>query len=38
VVTIPALPDLAVWKSFEAARAALGPFLSSRKPAARLSA
>ena len=38
VVTIPALPDLAVWTSFEAARAALGPFLSSRKPAARLSA
>ncbi|SHN33977.1 SDR family oxidoreductase [Rhizobacter sp. OV335] len=36
VVTIPALPDLAVWQSFEAARAALGPFLSSRKPAARL--
>ena len=38
VVTIPALPDLAVWTSFEAARAALGPFLSSREPAARLSA
>jgi short-subunit dehydrogenase len=36
VVTIPALPDLALWKSFEAAQAALGPFLSSRKPAARL--
>lgn len=35
VVTIPALPDLADWEHFEAARKALGPNLSRRKPAAR---
>jgi len=35
VVTIPALPDLADWEHFEAARKALGPNLSRQKPAAR---
>lgn len=35
VVTIPALPDIADWEKFEAARKALGPNLSRQKPAAR---
>jgi len=35
VVTIPALPDLADWERYEAARKALGPNLSRQKPAAR---
>ena len=35
IVTIPALPDSADWQAFEAARAALGPKLSSSKPAQR---
>jgi len=35
VVTIPALPDLQDWETFEAARKALGPNLSHQKPAAR---
>ena len=34
-ITIPALPDLADWERFEAARKALGPNLSRQKPAAR---
>jgi uncharacterized protein len=34
-ITIPALPDIADWEKFEAARKALGPNLSHRKPAAR---
>lgn len=35
VVTVPSLPDVADWQSFETARAALGPNLSRSKPAAR---
>ena len=35
VITIPALPDFADWEKHEAARKALGPNLSHRKPAAR---
>lgn len=35
LVTIPSLPDAAVWQAFETARGALGPFLSSRTPAKR---
>src|SRR6201994_4167405 len=35
LVTIPTLPDVADWEKFEAARKALGPNLSRRKPAAR---
>jgi short-subunit dehydrogenase len=35
LVTIPALPDVADWEKYEAARKALGPNLSRRKPAAR---
>jgi len=35
VVTIPALPDSADWEKYDAARKALGPNLSHRKPAAR---
>jgi short-subunit dehydrogenase len=35
VITIPALPDLADWERFEAARKALGPNLSRQRPAAR---
>jgi uncharacterized protein len=35
VVTIPALPDLQDWETFEGARKALGPNLSHQKPAAR---
>jgi short-subunit dehydrogenase len=35
VITIPALPDIADWEKFEAARKALGPNLSRQKPAAR---
>jgi short-subunit dehydrogenase len=35
IVTIPALPDIADWERFEAARKALGPNLSRQKPAAR---
>ncbi|MCX5481566.1 SDR family oxidoreductase [Kaistia geumhonensis] len=38
LVTIPSLPDVADWEAFEAARHALGPNLSRRVPAARLSA
>ena len=34
-VTIPSLPDLADWESFEHARKALGPHLSRNTPAAR---
>ncbi|HKY90719.1 MAG TPA: SDR family oxidoreductase [Nevskiaceae bacterium] len=37
-VTIPALPDLADWEAFEAARRALGPGLSRSVPAARYAA
>jgi short-subunit dehydrogenase len=35
LITIPALPDIADWDKFEAARKALGPNLSRQKPAAR---
>jgi short-subunit dehydrogenase len=35
LVTIPALPDVADWEKFEAARKALGPNLSRQIPAAR---
>jgi hypothetical protein len=35
VITIPALPNIADWETFEAARKALGPNLSRNKPAAR---
>jgi short-subunit dehydrogenase len=35
LVTIPSLPDIADWERYEAARKALGPNLSHRKPAAR---
>jgi uncharacterized protein len=35
LITIPALPDVADWENFEAARKALGPNLSRREPAAR---
>jgi uncharacterized protein len=35
VVTIPALPDIADWNAFEAARKALGPNLSHSKSAER---
>lgn len=35
VVTIPALPNVADWNTFEAARLALGPNLSHAAPAAR---
>lgn len=34
-ITIPALPNMADWETFEAARKALGPNLSRNKPAAR---
>ena len=34
-VTIPALPDIADWNAFEAARQKLGPNLSHAAPAAR---
>jgi short-subunit dehydrogenase len=34
-ITIPALPEIADWEKFEAARKALGPNLSRREPAAR---
>ncbi len=34
-ITIPALPNIADWETFEAARKALGPNLSRSKPAAR---
>ena len=34
-VTIPALPDMADWETFEAARRALAPNLSRSEPAAR---
>jgi short-subunit dehydrogenase len=36
LVTIPSLPDIADWNAFEAARRALGPNLSHRRPAQRL--
>ena len=35
LITVPALPDLADWERYEAARKALGPNLSRQKPAAR---
>jgi short-subunit dehydrogenase len=35
VYTLPALPDLATWNAYEAARKALGPGLSLTRPAAR---
>src|SRR6202012_4655666 len=35
LITIPALPDVADWDKYEAARKALGPNLSRREPAAR---
>ncbi|HWW97811.1 MAG TPA: SDR family oxidoreductase [Edaphobacter sp.] len=35
LITIPSLPDIADWEKYEAARKALGPNLSRRKPAAR---
>jgi short-subunit dehydrogenase len=35
LITIPSLPDIADWEKYEAARKALGPNLSLRKPAAR---
>jgi uncharacterized protein len=35
LITIPSLPDMADWEKYEAARKALGPNLSLRKPAAR---
>jgi short-subunit dehydrogenase len=35
VITIPALPDVADWEKYEAARKALGPNLSRQMPAAR---
>lgn len=35
LVTIPSLPDAGDWATFEAARAALGPNLSKKRPAAR---
>ena len=35
LVTIPALPDVADWETYETARNALGPNLSRQKPAAR---
>ena len=35
LITIPALPDIADWERYEAARKALGPNLSHQKPAAR---
>jgi short-subunit dehydrogenase len=35
LVTIPSLPEIADWEKYEAARKALGPNLSRRKPAAR---
>jgi short-subunit dehydrogenase len=34
-VTVPALPEIADWEAFEAARKALGPHLSLAAPAAR---
>jgi hypothetical protein len=37
LVTIPALPDVADWEMYEAARKALGPNLSRHMPAARYS-
>jgi len=35
LITIPSLPEIADWEKLEAARKALGPNLSRRKPAAR---
>jgi uncharacterized protein len=35
LITIPALPDVADWERYEAARKALGPNLSRQRPAAR---
>ena len=35
LITIPSLPDIADWETYEAARKALGPNLSRQKPAAR---
>jgi uncharacterized protein len=35
LITIPALPDLADWEKFDAARKALGPNLSRKHSAAR---
>jgi hypothetical protein len=35
LITIPALPDVADWERYEAARKALEPNLSHKRPAAR---
>ena len=35
LITIPSLPDITDWETYEAARKALGPNLSRQKPAAR---
>jgi hypothetical protein len=35
LITIPSLPDLADWETFEAARKALGPNLTHKHSAAR---
>jgi short-subunit dehydrogenase len=35
LITIPSLPDVTAWETFEAARVALGPNLSRSTPAAR---
>jgi short-subunit dehydrogenase len=35
LATVPSLPDAGDWAAFESARAALGPNLSRREPAAR---
>ncbi|WP_316156985.1 SDR family oxidoreductase [Cupriavidus sp. BIC8F] len=35
VITVPSLPDVADWNTFESARAALGPNLSRDQPATR---
>ena len=35
LITIPSLPEIADWETYEAARKALGPNLSRQKPAAR---
>jgi short-subunit dehydrogenase len=35
LITIPSLPNIADWETFDAARKALGPNLSRQKPAVR---
>ena len=35
LITIPSLPDIADWETYESARKTLGPNLSRQKPAAR---